>query len=801
MGERFRRKELLPVLGLFLGILFLFFYRCTMLGEYFSPAAILKDFAPWTGAIRGGHFNSLRSDDVFLAFPLYSSHFHALLQGQIPFWDPWKLGGALGGMGWVSLGQLLYPLSFVFLFEPHGPMLFWFAALRLLVGGVGMWALLRYLQVSRFGAIFGGIAYLLTGSFIVWLSSPIPSVMIFLPWAVLAIEALIRRPSLLAFAGLVLAGGSQFLAGYIAESFVFMATAGLYGMVRLLLSARELGWGKSAGRLSLLVLAVAFSTMVGALGLFPSLTSLHGAPIAGRGAGLGWLIPLNAIVYLVPDFFGNPATGRWWYGANYCELVAYCGLLPLFFAIGAMVFGWRERVVWPFLLPLIVLVGYLYGLPGLRELGHLPGFYQTAITRWTAAIAFLVAGLGGLGWDLLMRRPRAMLGLWLGFVGVAAVAITAAYVHVWPTLDSLGLKRYGLGTSGLFIGVVLFATPTFVALFRRGRLEWRHGAWLLTVLVLDLGIAGADFNPTASPSTFYAKTPGIARLQAERHAGRILPYEGSFLGDTPSLYELQSLTGYDIRGDRPYQRFLYEAGDRSFPPERSLTANAYLMATAGPGRSEPNVLLLNVATVSPLLDLMAVRQLVAPAKDDRFPVAAASYDGPDMRVIDNPHARPWAWWTGKAQVLSDDAAYAAMRSAPRGGPEAALLAEAPAGVPLVNDGSGSVQVLERKVGTMRLSIEATSPGFVMVSDRYDPGWRAELDGRPVTPVRADAILYAVPVPAGRHTLSLSYQAPVAVGSFWLSVAGLLGFALLALVGWRRNRRASHGIVGPVAANA
>lgn len=795
MGEPGRRREWLPVLGLFCGVLFLFFYRCTMLGEYFSPASLLKDFSPWVGAVKGGHFNSLRSDDVFLAFPLYTSHFNALLQGQIPFWDPWKLGGALGGMGWVSLGQLLYPLSFVFLFEPHGPMLFWFAALRLLVGGLGMWALLRHLKVSSFGSVFGGIAYLLTGSFVVWLSSPIPSVMIFLPWAILAIEALIARPTLLAFAGLVLAGGSQFLAGYIAESFVFMATAGVYGLVRLLVAAPRLGWAQAMGRLAILALAVGFSTLVGALGLFPSLTALQGAPIAGRGAGLGSLIPLNAIVYLVPDFFGNPATGRWWYGANYCELVAYCGLLPLFFALGAVIVGWKDRLLWPFLVPLFVIVGYVYGLPGLKELGHLPGFYQTATTRWTAAIAFLVAALGGLGWDLLTRRPRLLFGLWVAFVAAAVAALVAAYVHVWPTLDAQGLKRYGLGTSGLFVGVVLFATPTFVALYRRGRLEWRYGAWLVTVLVLDLGIAGADFNPTASPSTFYATTPGIARLQVDREEGRILPYEGSFLGDTPSVYELASLTGYDIRGDRPYQRFLYEAGDRSFSPDKALTPNAYLMATVGPGRTEPNVLLLNVATTSPLLDLLAVRHMVAPAKDDRFPARMASYDGPDMRVFDNPHARPWAWWTGKARVVSDEAAYEAMRSAPRGGPVEALLAEAPADVPLENAGTGEVRILERQVGAMRLQVEATSAGFVMVSDRFDPGWHATVDGRPVKPVRADAILYAVPVPAGKHAVTLSFQPPVAVGSFWLSAVGLLVFAVLALVGWRRGRRTSHGIVG------
>lgn len=794
------KREYWAVAGLFLCLLLLYFYRCIFLGDYFSPAEMLKGMAPWTGVVQGGHSNSLRSDDVFLAFPLYATHLDALRSGQLPFWDPWKLGGALGGMMWVSLGQILYPLSMLFWLEPQGSMLVWFAILRLFVGGLGMWALLRRLAVSNPGAILAGVAYMLNIAFIAWLSSPIPSVMVWLPWAVLAIESLIVSPGLASWAGLALVGGFQFLAGYIAESFVFVAVAGSYALIRLLQSARELQPLMLVKRLGLLLTAGFATAFVGALGLIPSLSSLSNSGMAARGAGLDYLPLLNAVSYLDPNFFGNPVHNTWWSGSNYCEVIQYLGLLPLFFALYAAIFAWRKGRTLLFLLPLLVIGGYLFGAPVLHDLGRLPGFYQTATTRWTSAIAFMIAGLAGLGWDLAVAHPRKTLGRWGAFMGVAAAAVALALHAVWPQLAARGLRHYAVTNLELMAGVFLLATPFFWRLAKRGRLTPGLSAWAIAIAVLDLGVAGADFNPTTPAKSFYPSTPGLVRLQKDATLGRILPYDGLFPGDMAGLYGLRSLGGYDLKGDVAYRRFLYEAGDRSFPPEKTLTPNAYLLPTLGAGYASPNELWLNVDPRSPLLDLMAVRHFLLSPNGPAAPSLAVSYAGSDLRIVDNPHARPWAWWTPLARVVTDDEAYALMRQAPRGGPKEALLAQAPVGVSLSNPGQGAVLESEQKVDAFSARFDASSPGFVMISQRHHPGWQAFVDGRPVPLLRADAILSAVPVPAGRHELRLEFRDPVAVGSFWVSLLSmLLGLGLLLISGLRKRKVRScqpgHGILG------
>ncbi len=782
-GKPRRLWRLIPVVGLFVGILLLFFYRCIFLGEILSPAAMLRDWAPWAPSVHGGTFNGLRSDDVFLAYPLYASHYEALRQGHIPFWDPWKLGGTLGGMAWVSIGQILYPPAWVYLLGQPGPMTVFYAIARLLVGGLGMFAWMRTLEVSRTGAILSGIAFMLTGSSIVWLSSPVPSVMVFLPWALMALESWLRRPGWLPAAGLSLAVGSQFLAGYVAQSFVFCVTLAFVTLIRLIQIRSGLSTGSWLARLGGLIGAGLAGIAVGSFGILPSLASLSGSAMSARNTASDWLPPTVALQYLDPDILGNPVRGTWWYGSNYCELVSYIGMLPLFLAVLGLGGLLKDRRVLPLALPFGIFAGFVYGIPGIHALAHLPGFSQAAPARWTAPMALLMVALAGLGWDRIQQTPRLLLRTWLAWMATTATILGLGIHHVWPDLVRTGTTRQILESLGFPLGVFLLATPAILMAARHGAVRRGHAIALGTVLVLDLGYFGAGFNPTAETSTFYVRTPGITHLMADRDAGRLLAYESVFMGDTGSLYGLQGLTGYDIRGDRAWQAFLYQAGNRSLSPAQAVTANAFLQATTGTGSAAVNSLVLNVSPESPLLDLASVRHLVMPPDAAHRGLGPFAYQGPDCLVRDNPHARPWAWWTPDARLMPDDEqTYDRLRSSPRGGPDEALLATVPApGTSLDNDGTGSVRILDRDPGTMRLETSGTSSGFVMLSDRHDPGWRVTIDDRAAEVLRADAVFMAIAVPAGKHRIALDFRPPLVVTSFWTSLLGLMWVGGVVLV--------------------
>src|SRR5207249_1681741 len=56
-----------------------------------------------------------------------------------------------------------------------------------------------------------------------------------------------------------------------------------------------------------------------------------------------------------------------------------------------------------------------------------------------------------------------------------------------------------------------------------------------------------------------------------------------------------------------------------------------------------------------------------------------------------------------------------------------------------------------------IAVSAAGPVYAVLADAYAPGWRALLDGRAAPVLRADGLFRAVRVPAGRHTLEMSYR--------------------------------------------
>jgi hypothetical protein len=81
-----------------------------------------------------------------------------------------------------------------------------------------------------------------------------------------------------------------------------------------------------------------------------------------------------------------------------------------------------------------------------------------------------------------------------------------------------------------------------------------------------------------------------------------------------------------------------------------------------------------------------------------------------------------------------------------------------------------VRILEYTPHRIRLETEIAEPLFLLLSDTYDPGWRAWDNDRPVTILRANRALRALPLAPGRHVIEFRYQQP----SFWVGLAVSLG---------------------------
>ena len=85
---------------------------------------------------------------------------------------------------------------------------------------------------------------------------------------------------------------------------------------------------------------------------------------------------------------------------------------------------------------------------------------------------------------------------------------------------------------------------------------------------------------------------------------------------------------------------------------------------------------------------------------------------------------------------------------------------------------------------MTIQAQLGCAGLVVISETYDRGWHATVDGNPVELREVDGALQGVPVPGGRHEVRLSYLPRSFVTGSILSFAGLFGICVL---GWRARR--------------
>lgn len=99
-------------------------------------------------------------------------------------------------------------------------------------------------------------------------------------------------------------------------------------------------------------------------------------------------------------------------------------------------------------------------------------------------------------------------------------------------------------------------------------------------------------------------------------------------------------------------------------------------------------------------------------------------------------------------------------------------------------GPESVTVISDAPGSIRLSVGASAPGVLTVSEPYAPGWRATLNGQPIDTHISDGTLIGLAVPAGLSDVRLTYAPAEELPARLISAAALLATLGLMAAGHR-----------------
>ena len=108
-----------------------------------------------------------------------------------------------------------------------------------------------------------------------------------------------------------------------------------------------------------------------------------------------------------------------------------------------------------------------------------------------------------------------------------------------------------------------------------------------------------------------------------------------------------------------------------------------------------------------------------------------------------------------------------------------------------NNVYGTIELSEyRNPGNIIYRSNSAAPKLAVFSEVYYKTWKAYIDGEEVTPVRANYILRALPIPAGEHTIEFKCVDELMIKSHnWSTYMSILvGIAILALAGFGIYRK-------------
>ena len=728
----------------------------------------------------------------------------AMRAGTFPILDPYRGGGqALAGN---PNAVPFYPTNVLYLVAPVFWALnahFW---IHLLLAPLACFWMSRRWGLSREGAWAAAACYSTSGFYLSHLSlyNLIPGATLTpaLVAVSLAIASGERRAVMVPLAAIVwallLTGGDP-LTPVMA---LLVAAAAIAVNGRRTAAPRAGGWGWFA-------LALAWGTVIA----MPQIVEfLRVAPQTFRGQGMGAaertlasLDPRQAAEWILPFAFGRPdvlGPGQFWAREFYMGtapyfLSLYPGLLAL--ALLGAALSWRrgpEAWAWACV---VVGVGLALGRfnPLARALfeSSLFASLRFPIKLWLP-VAIGYALLGGIGLQRMIDGVPAARRSFLAALGIlaAVLALACAALALLPRELDTQIRAIVPGTYDdafvdherrRWLGLALVSLAVLGFGFGIARQMFRRNPWPWAAAVLIGGHAASQLLflrplfPMDAPEPYLERPAALALVPDSARV--VNPDQRSMFGPT------RQLVGPFPSSERFWQwrravAQLYPMTGPIWGRHFDLDSSPEGLSSAHTVEAQGAVWRADDTTRVRLLARWGIDRLVLdrrldPSAEARL-LAEVPGGGQPVYVYEIPGAVPEALLARDVYPAPDDRAAAALVSVPEfdARRDVALLGP---GEPR-SLGGGTARVVARGPETLEVEAQAGPGGAVLVVQRTDLLYRAEIDGRAVPVRTANVHRIGVEIPEGRHRVRLFVDRSPFERSAMAAAAALL---LLPGLGW------------------
>ena len=432
-------------------------------------------------------------------------------------------------------------------------------------------------------------------------------------------------------------------------------------------------------------------------------------------------------------------------------------------------FGSLRRKVLFTVLTISLIVALALELSNIARKGHYGSFLAPSLIGGCVLASIVLIFALFLTWEYYKKGKGLAAFLPLGFVELW-YAIPRGYNY--PTMNQLWIPV----AIGLFIIVLSVATERF-------RLALIGGLFfILSYLVIDAcayyGFPDRHDPFTEAPYVKYLKNfAGYSRVMGSE--GVLMPNFASALGlqdvhyintITPSwLHEYVERNLYITKPGTTSGSFWFTGigrlGTANFPEISSEPVSEDVKKTLDNAHRVEREVRINL----PFYSLLGLKYIVLPnhvsfntfgLRENNEAIFPLIYHD-EVNIYENPETFPRAFITHEvkyagsyqeAQVLARELGFDLRHTA--------VLEEAlPAGYTSEARHTDHSTALIKQYGPSKVIVEAhaDSPGVLVLSDLYYPGWEAYVDGKPARLYRVDGVIRGVFVQEGGHTVVFHYS--------------------------------------------
>ena len=770
MGESVLGRTLRLVFPIiFFGFLTIFLFKPYFLkGLIPVPGDILiGHYYPWKDQVWDGRIagypikNFILFDGVRQTLPWRLLAIEQIKKGQFPFWNPYNL------LGTPLLGNLqaaaLYPLNFLLFIFPilDGWTIYIF--LQPFLGGLFGYFFGQSLKLSKRASLLTGVAWGFSLIMMNHLEFGIDGhTVLWLPLALGAVNRFLetnakRWGGLLALAVLM-----TLLGGY--------PPPAIYNMIILLgyvvLKTRPFFSKKLLGLIFWIIVAFGLSSPQILPSLELSTKTVRGQTQFGVLSNEPYFYPWeNLSMIVAPDIFGHPSTNNFFSRIYYSDNPSV-GIVALIFVLYSVLRIKKfETKYWWFwtIVPMLFMIKTPLG-EALRNV-KISFFSLVTPMRMIWVVSFSLSVLAGIGFDWFLltvikkRERKFLLTIYPIVIIYECLFCVTFYIllvsegpHQLISLRNLLLPFLFLSAGSALILSILFFPRT-------------AGLCSFLVIVFSAGELlrqGIKYNPFIKKNLVYPAVEIFADLKEERALARIVVTHPELIPVNANIpYKLRMLDSYASIYDSRAGELIRLANEK-FP----------LREIEGYPR-----IVFQTRYQSPLIDLFGVKYVFSLDDIRSKQFVLVSQIG-KTKLYRNNNAFPPAFLATAYDVEKGDLAVANRLLTIDKEKEVVLEKE-----PKLKIGIGTPSDEQRVVvknyqeNTLELETYSSKNSLLVLTESYDPGWEATIDGVKTEVLRADYNFRSVALPSGSHQVIFQYRPR----SFFLGLKLFVIFVFLIFV--------------------